>query len=47
MEHKILEMKIGSVDVSEIDKYNALKQQLSFWRKRLDVATSTNYQNVE
>ena len=47
MEHKILEMKIGSVNVSEIDKYNALKQQLSFWRKRLEVATSKEFQNVE
>ena len=47
MEDKILEMKIGSVDVSEIDKYNALKQKLSFWRKRLEVATSKEFQNVE
>ena len=47
MADKILELKVGSVDVADIDEYNTLKNKLSFWRKRLDVATSTTFQNVE
>jgi hypothetical protein len=47
MADKILELKVGSVDVANIDEYNALRNKLAFWRKRLDTATSTVFQNVE
>ena len=47
MADKILELKVGSVDVVDIDEYNTLKNKLSFWRKRLDTVTSVVFQNVE
>lgn len=47
MADKILELKVGSVDVADIDEYNILRNKLSFWRKRLDVTTGREFQNVE
>ena len=46
MTNEILNLKTGNVDVADIDEYNTLRNKLSFWRKRLDVATSAAFQNV-
>lgn len=39
----ILELKSGNVDVTDIDKYNKLNAQLSFWRKRLQCVQGTQF----
>lgn len=39
----ILELKQGSVDVNNINTYNALKVKLDFIRKRLNCATNPNF----
>lgn len=31
----ILELKLGNIDVTDIDWYNTLKSKLTYWRKRL------------
>ena len=40
---EILELKNGSVDVNDIETYNALKNKLDFIRERLNCVTSTRF----
>ena len=40
---KILELKNGSVDVSKIEEYNKLQQQLKGLRKRLQCVTGNEF----
>ena len=40
---EILELKNGSVDVNNINTYNALKNKLDFIRERLNCVTSTRF----
>ena len=40
---EILELKNGSVDVNNINTYNALKNKLDFIRERLNCVTSIRF----
>ena len=40
---EILELKNGSVDVNNINTYNALKNKLDFIRERLNCVTNTRF----
>lgn len=40
---EILEIKKGTVDVENIEKYNSLTRSITFWRKRLNCVTEEKF----